>query len=197
LLTIARAVNNLCRRLLPNEWLCPYAASQPRSRGVQMAVNCAIRGKCIRTRLPRAASHEVILIATFGDRFGLARPDGLEGARKCLEKTVAGSTQLGISVRDDIIIGKNGPASMVSNRQISMRSTPLIAIAVSLIIAAVAFAIPFTAPMVWSYWASSIWCAVVIGAIAVHGKPALWALLGAPPALWHIGFAALIYIAWR
>jgi len=98
---------------------------------------------------------------------------------------------------DDIIIGKNDPAGIVSNRQVSMRSTPLIAIVVSLIIAAVAFAIPFTAPMVWSYWASGIWCVVVIGAIAVHGKPALWALLGAPPALWHIGFAALIYIAWR
>jgi hypothetical protein len=51
--------------------------------------------------------------------------------------------------------------------------------------------------MVWSYWVSGIWCAVVIAAIAVHGKPALWALVGAPPALWHIGFAALIYIAWR
>ena len=120
-----------------------------------------------------------------------------EGGRKCLEKTVAGFTQLGISLRDDVIIGKNDPAGIVSNSQVSMRSTPLIAIVVSLIIAAVAFAIPFTAPMVWSYWASGIWCVVVIGAIAVHGKPALWALLGAPPALWHIGFAALIYIAWR
>jgi hypothetical protein len=157
----------------------------------------SVKREFIRTRLPRAAGQEVTSIATFGDAFGLARPDGLEGGRKCLEKTVTGSTQLGISVRDDIIIGKNCPASMVSNRQVSMRSTPLIAIAVSLIIAAVAFAIPFQAPMVWSYWASGIWCAVVIGAIAVHGKPALWALVGAPPALWHIGFAALIYIAWR
>jgi hypothetical protein len=99
--------------------------------------------------------------------------------------------------RDDIIIGKNDPAGIVSNGQVSMRSTPPIAIAVSLIIAAVAWIIPFTAPMAWSYWASGVWCAVVIGAITIHGKRALWALLGAPPALWHIGFAALIYIVWR
>ena len=114
-----------------------------------------------------------------------------------LEKIVADATRLGISVHDCVIIGENGLASIVSNGQVSMRSTPPIAIAVSLIIAAVAWIIPFTAPMVWSYWASGIWCAVVIGAIAVHGKPALWALVGGPPALWHIGFAALIYIAWR
>jgi hypothetical protein len=122
---------------------------------------------------------------------------GLRAGANALNKIVTGSTGLGISVHDYTIIGKNGPASMVSNRQVSMRSTPLIAIAVSLIIAAVAFTIPFTAPMVWSYWVSGFWCAVVIAAIAVHGKRALWALLGAPPALWHIGFAAFIYIAWR
>ena len=78
-----------------------------------------------------------------------------------------------------------------------MRSTPLIVIGISLVIAAVAWAIPFAAPMVWSYWTSGIWCAVVIGAIAIHGKRGLWALFGAPPALWHIGFAAFIDIAWR
>jgi hypothetical protein len=44
--------------------------------------------------------------------------------------------------------------------------------------------------MVWSYWASAIWCTIVIGAIAVHGKRGLWVLLGAPLALWHIAFAA-------
>ncbi len=78
-----------------------------------------------------------------------------------------------------------------------MRSSPLIVIAVSLVIAAVAWAIPFTAPMVWSYWASGIWCAIVIGAVAIYGKRGLWVLLGAPLALWHIGFAAFIDIAWR
>ncbi len=113
-----------------------------------------------------------------------------------LEKTVAGSARRGISVRDHIIIGKNGPASMVSNRQVSMRSASPV-IGVSLIVAAVAWAIPFTAPMVWSYWASGIWCAVVIGAIAVYGKRGLWVVLGAPLALWHIAFAAFIDIAWR
>ena len=34
-------------------------------------------------------------------------------------------------------------------------------------------------------------------AIAIHGKRGLWVLLGAPLALWHIAFAAFIYIAWR
>jgi len=51
--------------------------------------------------------------------------------------------------------------------------------------------------MVWSYWASGIWCAAVIIVIAIHGKRGLWCLLGAPLALWHIAFAAFIYIAWR
>ncbi len=78
-----------------------------------------------------------------------------------------------------------------------MRSSPLTAIAISLMIAAVAWALPFTAPMVWSYWASGIWWAVSVGAIAIHGKRGLWVLLGAPVALWHIAFAALIDIAWR
>ena len=74
-----RAVNNRCPRQLPSEWLCPYAASQPHSYGVRMAVNWVIRGTCIRTRLPHAAGHEVTLIAIFGDQFGLARPGGPDG----------------------------------------------------------------------------------------------------------------------
>lgn len=78
-----------------------------------------------------------------------------------------------------------------------MRNSLLIAIVVSLMIAAVAWAVPFTAPMVWSYWASGIWCAAVVIAIAIYGKRGLWTLLGAPLALWHIAFAAFIYIAWR
>jgi len=73
---------------------------------------------------------------------------------------------------------------------------PIVA-GVSLMVAAVAWAIPFAAPMVWSYWASGVWCAIVIGAIAGHGKQGLWVLLGAPLALWHAAFAVLIYIAWR
>ena len=77
-----------------------------------------------------------------------------------------------------------------------MRSTLSIVI-VSLMVAAVAWTIPFMAPMIWSYWASGLWCAIAIGAIAVHGKRGLWVLLGAPVALWHIGFAAFIYIVWR
>ena len=95
---------------------------------------------------------------------------------------LTGSTRLGISGHDYIIIGK-GPANMASNRQVSMRSTPPIVIGVSLVIAAVAWVAPFAAPMVWSYWASGIWCVFVIGAIAVHGKRELWSLLGAPVAL--------------
>jgi hypothetical protein len=73
---------------------------------------------------------------------------------------------------------------------------PIVA-AVSLVTAAVAWAVPFTGPVIWSYWVSGIWCAIVTGAIAVHGKPGLWLLLGAPIALWHAGFAAFIYIVWR
>jgi hypothetical protein len=69
--------------------------------------------------------------------------------------------------------------------------------AASLAVAAIAWAIPFTAPMVWSYWASGLWCAIAIGAIAIHGKRGLWVVLGAPLALWHIAFAAFIYLAWR
>ena len=94
------------------------------------------------------------------------------------------------------MIGKNGHASMVSRGYVSMRST-LSTVIVSLMIAAVAWAIPFTAPVVWSYWTSGIWCAIVVGAIAVHGKRGLWVLLGAPLALWHIAFAAFIYIVRR
>ena len=79
-----------------------------------------------------------------------------------------------------------------------MRSTPLIVLlAVSLAIAAIAWGIPFTASMVWSYWASGLWCAIAIGAIAVYGKRGLWVVLGAPVALWHIAFAAFIDLAWR
>jgi len=78
-----------------------------------------------------------------------------------------------------------------------MRTSPLIVIAVSMTIAAIAWALPFTSPMVWSYWASGVWCAAVVIATAIHGKRGLWTLLGAPLALWHIAFAAFIYIAWR
>jgi len=35
--------------------------------------------------------------------------------------------------------------------------------AASLAVAAIAWAIPFTASMVWSYWASGLWCAIAIG----------------------------------
>jgi hypothetical protein len=51
--------------------------------------------------------------------------------------------------------------------------------------------------MVWSYWASGLWCAIAIGAIAIRGKQGLWVVLGAPLALWHIAFAAFIDLAWR
>jgi hypothetical protein len=78
-----------------------------------------------------------------------------------------------------------------------MRSTLAILIGVSLVIAAVAWVIPFVAPMACSYWASGIWGATVITALAFHGKRGLWVFLGAPLALWHAAFAALIYIAWR
>jgi len=43
-----------------------------------------------------------------------------------------------------------------------MRSIPLIVL-VSLAIAAIAWAITLTASAVWSYWASGLWCAIVIG----------------------------------
>jgi len=78
-----------------------------------------------------------------------------------------------------------------------MRSTLPIVIGVSLVIAAVAWGIPFMAPMASSYWASGIWCATAIMAVAFHGKRGLWVFLGTPLALWHAAFAALIYIAWR
>jgi hypothetical protein len=81
--------------------------------------------------------------------------------------------------------------------QAEMRSIPLIALAVSLSVAAIAWVIPFTAPMVWSYWASGLCCAIVIGTIAIHGKRRLWVVLGAPLALWHVAFAAFIDLAWR
>jgi hypothetical protein len=80
---------------------------------------------------------------------------------------------------------------------VSTRNTLPIAAAVSLMVAAVAWAVPFAAPMVWSYWASGIWCAIIIGAVAVYGKQGLWLLLGAPLVLWHIAFALSIYIVWR
>jgi hypothetical protein len=95
-----------------------------------------------------------------------------------------------------IMIGKNGHTSIVSSGLISMGSTLSIVI-VSLMIAAVAWTIPFMAPMIWSYWASGLWCAIAIAAIAVHGKRGLWVLLGAPLALQHAAFGAFIYIAWR
>ena len=72
-----------------------------------------------------------------------------------------------------------------------------ILIGVSLMIAIVAWAIPFAAPMVWSYWVAGIWCVILIGALAVHGKRGLWVLLGAPLALWHTAFTAFIYLFWR
>jgi len=78
-----------------------------------------------------------------------------------------------------------------------MKITLSVVIGVSLVIAAVAWAIPFEAPMVGSYWASGVWCAILIAAIAIYGKRGLWVVLGAPLALWHAAFAALIYIVWR
>lgn len=70
-------------------------------------------------------------------------------------------------------------------------------IGVSLLIGAVAWALPFEMPMIWSYWASAIWFGILIAAIAACGKQGLWFALGAPLALWHSAFAALIYVAWR
>jgi hypothetical protein len=113
-----------------------------------------------------------------------------------LQKIMTGRGSSGIPVRSHII-GKNGHASLVTGRQVSMRSTPLMVVAASLAIAAIAWAIPFEAPMAWSYWASGLWCAIAIGAIAIHGKRGLWVVLGAPLALWHIAFAAFIDLAWR
>jgi hypothetical protein len=78
-----------------------------------------------------------------------------------------------------------------------MRSPLSIIIGVSLVIAAVAWGLPFVAPMASSYWATGIWGATVIMALAFHGKRGLWVFLGTPLALWHAAFAALIYIAWR
>jgi len=95
------------------------------------------------------------------------------------------------------MIGYNGHTCVVSDSLVPMISTPLIVFAVSLAVAAIAWAVPFTAPMVWSYWVSGLWCAIVIGAIAVQGKRGLWVALGAPLALWHIAFAAFIDLAWR
>ena len=47
--------------------------------------------------------------------------------------------------------------------------------------------------MVWSYWASGVWCAILITAVAVCGRRGLWVILGAPLVLWHPAFAAFIY----
>jgi hypothetical protein len=51
--------------------------------------------------------------------------------------------------------------------------------------------------MVWSYLGSVVWCTILIAAVAAYGKPGLWFALGAPLALWHSAFAALIYVVWR
>jgi hypothetical protein len=78
-----------------------------------------------------------------------------------------------------------------------MKITLPVIIAVSFVVAAAAWYIPFEAPMVWSYWASAVWCAIAIAAVAVYGKRGLWVLLGAPFALQHAAFGAFIFIAWR
>jgi hypothetical protein len=70
-------------------------------------------------------------------------------------------------------------------------------IGISLLVAAAAWVLPFWAPMVWSYWASAVWCAILVAAVAVYGKRGLWVLLGAPLALQHAAFAAFIFMAWR
>ena len=70
-------------------------------------------------------------------------------------------------------------------------------VGISLLVAAVAWAIPFWAPMVWSYFASAVWCAIAIAAVAVYGQRGLWVLLGAPFALQHAAFGAFIFMAWR
>jgi hypothetical protein len=78
-----------------------------------------------------------------------------------------------------------------------MKFRRAVLIGFSIFIAALAWALPFEAPMIWSYWVSCIWFAVLIAAIVSHGKRGFWFALGAPLALWHSGFAALIYIGWR
>jgi hypothetical protein len=78
-----------------------------------------------------------------------------------------------------------------------MKITLSIIVGISLVIAAIAWAIPFAAPMDSSYWASGVWCAILVYAIVVYGRQGLWVALGAPLALWHSAFAALIFIAWR
>jgi hypothetical protein len=78
-----------------------------------------------------------------------------------------------------------------------MKITLPVIIAVSFVVAAIAWFVPFWAPMVWSYWASAVWCAILVAALAVHGKRGLWVLLGAPLALQHAAFAAFIFMAWR
>jgi hypothetical protein len=78
-----------------------------------------------------------------------------------------------------------------------MKITLPIIVGSSLVIAAIAWAIPFAAPMGWSYWTSGVWCAILVYALVVYGGPGLWVALGAPLALWHSAFAALIFIAWR
>jgi hypothetical protein len=78
-----------------------------------------------------------------------------------------------------------------------MKITLSIVVGISLVIAALAWAIPFAAPMGMSYWASGVWWAILVYAILVYGTQGLWVALGAPLALWHSAFAALIFIAWR
>jgi len=81
--------------------------------------------------------------------------------------------------------------------QLSMKIGRSVLIGISIFIGAVAWAVPFEAPMIWNYWVSGIWFAILIAAITSYGKGGLWFALGAPLALWHSGFAALIYIGWR
>ena len=70
-------------------------------------------------------------------------------------------------------------------------------IGISLLVAAMAWAIPFWAPMVWSYWASAVWCAIFIASVAVYGRRGLWVLLRTPLAVQHAAFAAFIFMTWR
>jgi hypothetical protein len=92
-----------------------------------------------------------------------------------------------------ILGGAIGPLRM----QLSMKIRRSVLIGISIFIGAAAWALPFEAPMIWSYWVSGIWFAILIAAIASYGKGGLWFALGAPLALWHSAFAALIYIGWR
>src|SRR5437764_11751068 len=40
-----------------------------------------------------------------------------------------------------------------------------IIVGISLVIAAAAWAMPFAAPVDWSYWASGVWCAILVYAL--------------------------------